>query len=78
MPRYLLVKGSRDRVVSSEGVHAVFDGPVDEALEAIGGAGDSLTGIVSAPIVSGMEEGFPQPGSTGSPSIMHAPLRPHR
>jgi hypothetical protein len=53
--RYLLVKGRDDHVASGEGVHAVIDHPVDEALEAMGGTGDSLTGIVSALIASGME-----------------------
>ena len=52
---YLLVKGREDHVASREGVHAVIDHPVDEALEAMGGTGDSLTGIVSALIASGME-----------------------
>ena len=31
--------------------------PVDEALEAMGGTGDTLTGIVSALVASGMEIG---------------------
>ncbi|MGD2126920.1 MAG: NAD(P)H-hydrate dehydratase [Desulfobacteraceae bacterium] len=53
--RYLLVKGSQDHVASGEQVHAVIDNPADEALEAIGGTGDTLTGIVSALIASGME-----------------------
>ncbi len=53
--RYLLVKGKRDYVASDEGVHAVIDSPMVEALEPIGGTGDSITGIVSAFIESGME-----------------------
>ena len=53
--RCLLVKGSRDHVASEEGVHAVIDGPSEEALEAMGGTGDSLTGIVSALIESGRD-----------------------
>jgi hypothetical protein len=53
--RYLLVKGKEDHVASRRGIHAVIDHPVDEALEAMGGTGDSLTGIVSALIASGME-----------------------
>lgn len=53
--RYLLVKGSQDYVASREGIHAVIDSPADEALEAIGGTGDTLTGIVSALVASGME-----------------------
>jgi ADP-dependent NAD(P)H-hydrate dehydratase / NAD(P)H-hydrate epimerase len=52
--RYLLVKGTRDHVASREGVHAVIDSPMDEALEAMGGTGDTLTGIVAALIAVGM------------------------
>jgi len=52
--RYLLVKGARDYVACSEGIEATIDRPVEEALEAIGGTGDTLTGIVSTLIVSGM------------------------
>ena len=52
--RYLLVKGREDHVASREGVHAVIDHPVDEALEAMGGTGDTVTGIVSALVASGM------------------------
>jgi hypothetical protein len=53
--RYLLVKGREDHVASREGIHSVINHPVNEALEAMGGTGDSLTGIVSALIASGME-----------------------
>ena len=53
--RHLLVKGIQDHVASREGIHAIIDNPVDEALEAMGGTGDSLTGIVSALITSGTE-----------------------
>jgi hypothetical protein len=53
--RYLLIKGNQDYVASREGVHAVIDSPVDEALEAIGGTGDTVTGIVSALMASGVE-----------------------
>jgi ADP-dependent NAD(P)H-hydrate dehydratase / NAD(P)H-hydrate epimerase len=51
--RYLLVKGRQDRVASKEGIHSMIDLPVEEALEAMGGTGDTLTGIVSALIASG-------------------------
>jgi sugar/nucleoside kinase (ribokinase family) len=53
--RRLLVKGSKDYIASREGVLSVVDGPVEEAMEVIGGTGDTLTGIVSALISSGME-----------------------
>jgi hypothetical protein len=53
--RCLLVKGRQDHVVSRKGHHAVIDRPATEALEAMGGTGDSLTGVVSALIASGME-----------------------
>ena len=53
--RNLLVKGERDYVANEEGVLATIDHPVDEALEAIGGTGDSLTGIVACLIGAGME-----------------------
>lgn len=53
--RYLLVKGVWDYVASREGIEATIDHPVEEALEAMGGTGDTLTGIVSALIASGME-----------------------
>ncbi len=53
-PRHLLVKGIKDYVVSKEGVQGVIDSPVEESMEAIGGTGDTLTGIVSALSASGM------------------------
>lgn len=53
--RHLLVKGSKDYIASREGVLSVVDGPVEEAMEAIGGTGDTLTGIVSGLISCGME-----------------------
>ena len=52
---YLLVKGSQDHVASREGVHATIDQPNNTALEAMGGTGDTLTGIVSALIASGLD-----------------------
>jgi hypothetical protein len=52
--RYLLVKGSQDYIASREGILSAIDHPVEEAMEAIGGTGDTLTGIVSALIDSGM------------------------
>jgi len=46
--RHLLVKGQKDYVATKEGIVATIAEPVTEALEPIGGTGDSLTGIVSA------------------------------
>ncbi|MEW6664666.1 MAG: NAD(P)H-hydrate dehydratase [Thermodesulfobacteriota bacterium] len=53
--RFLLVKGAKDYVASKEGIREMIDHPVNEALEAMGGTGDTLTGIVSVLIASGME-----------------------
>ncbi len=51
----LLVKGQPDYVAGQEGIHAAIDAPVAEAMEAIGGTGDTVTGIVAALIATGME-----------------------
>jgi len=53
--RHLLVKGERDYVANQEGIQAIIDKPMEEAMEAIGGTGDTLTGIVSVLISTGME-----------------------
>jgi len=53
--RYLLVKGEKDYVASGQGILATIDHPTEEALEAIGGTGDTLTGIVTALIEAGIE-----------------------
>lgn len=53
--RYLLVKGSHDHIASTKGVHTVIDFPRNDAMEAMGGTGDTLTGIVSVLIESGMQ-----------------------
>ncbi|MCF8063080.1 MAG: sugar kinase [Deltaproteobacteria bacterium] len=53
--RCLLVKGNLDHVATRNGIHAVIDHPANEALEAMGGTGDSLTGVVAALIASGTE-----------------------
>lgn len=54
-PRYLLVKGQVDYVASEHGVQATIDSPVGEALEAIGGTGDTLTGIVASLVEAGID-----------------------
>jgi hypothetical protein len=53
--KYLLVKGKKDYFADQYGVQAIIDSPMEEAMEAIGGTGDTLTGIVAALISSGME-----------------------
>jgi len=53
--RCLLVKGKQDCVADRQGIQATIDSPVEEAMEAMGGTGDTLTGIVTALIESGME-----------------------
>jgi hypothetical protein len=54
-PRYLLVKGEQDYVADSQGIQATIDSPVEGAMEAMGGTGDTLTGIVAALIAAGIE-----------------------
>jgi len=53
--RCLLVKGKQDYVADQKGIIATVDIYVEESMEAIGGTGDTLTGIVSALIGTGME-----------------------
>lgn len=52
--RNLLVKGRKDYTADKQGIQTTVENPVEEAMEAIGGTGDTLTGIVSALIGSGM------------------------
>lgn len=52
--RYLLVKGERDYLADESGILAKVDQPSEETMEAIGGTGDTLTGIVSTLIDGGM------------------------
>ena len=53
--KFLLVKGRKDYVASQEGILDVISEPVVENMEPIGGTGDSLTGIVSSLIASGIQ-----------------------
>jgi len=53
--RRLLVKGRIDYVAGPQGMIATIDTPSEEALEPIGGTGDTLTGILSALIYGGFE-----------------------
>lgn len=52
--RCLLVKGKQDYIASRKGILATVDNPMVEALEPVGGTGDTVTGIVSALVTSGM------------------------
>ncbi|MDY6852032.1 MAG: NAD(P)H-hydrate dehydratase [Thermodesulfobacteriota bacterium] len=55
--RHLLVKGRRDYLAGPKGIIATIDRPNEEALEAMGGTGDTLTGLVSVLIEAGYEVG---------------------
>ncbi|MCE5312747.1 MAG: hypothetical protein LLF86_06305 [Nitrospiraceae bacterium] len=52
--KYLLVKGSTDYIADKDGIISSIDSPKAEAMEAIGGTGDTVTGIVSGLMASGM------------------------
>lgn len=54
-PKILLVKGAIDYIVEDGQVVDTIDEPSISAMEAIGGTGDSLTGILSALIYGGYE-----------------------
>ncbi len=47
-PEFLLVKGSKDYLANREGIQDIIDAPSEESMEAIGGTGDTLTGIAAA------------------------------
>ena len=51
--QYLLVKGERDYIVKDGEILEIISEPIVPELEAIGGTGDTLTGIVSALIYAG-------------------------
>lgn len=53
--RHLLVKGRQDFIADRNGIHSVIDSPSEEAMEAMGGTGDTLTGLVAALAASGLE-----------------------
>jgi len=50
--RYLLIKGKQDYLADRQGLLGKVESPVDTALEAIGGTGDTLTGLAAALISS--------------------------
>ncbi len=49
----LLVKGCTDHVADRTGVLFTVDGPSEEAMEAMGGTGDTLTGTAAALVEAG-------------------------
>ncbi|MUM77363.1 sugar kinase [Pseudodesulfovibrio sp. F-1] len=51
--RCLLVKGSVDRVADQGGVLHTVDSPCEEAMEAMGGTGDTVAGIAAALVQAG-------------------------
>jgi NAD(P)H-hydrate repair Nnr-like enzyme with NAD(P)H-hydrate dehydratase domain len=53
--RYLLIKGEKDCLADNNGILETVASPVEEALEAMGGTGDTLTGLVSVLIDAGMD-----------------------
>lgn len=53
----LLVKGQRDYLANCDGILTTVDNPSEEAMEAMGGTGDTLTGIAAALVESGMDIG---------------------
>ncbi|WP_028576188.1 NAD(P)H-hydrate dehydratase [Desulfomicrobium escambiense] len=53
--RHLLVKGQTDYVVACGRVVATLNEPDTPAMEHIGGTGDTLTGLVTALLASGMD-----------------------
>ncbi|MBI5519291.1 MAG: sugar kinase [Desulfovibrio sp.] len=53
--RHMLVKGSCDFVVREGEILAEIPGPQTPAMEAIGGTGDTLTGMVTALLMAGRE-----------------------
>ncbi|MCK5541429.1 MAG: sugar kinase [Desulfobacterales bacterium] len=53
--KHLLVKGSTDYIADENGIMFSVNSPATETMEAIGGTGDTLTGIVTALIGTGMK-----------------------
>jgi len=53
--RCMLVKGTRDFVATKQGIFATINGPTVEAMEAIGGTGDTLSGMAAALVASGRD-----------------------
>lgn len=53
-PRHLLIKAAVDHIVVDGEVVAIIEEPLIPPMEAMGGTGDTITGIVSALIHSGL------------------------
>lgn len=53
--QYLLVKGEQDYLADQQGIQSIVHSYADAAMEAIGGTGDTLTGIITALIAAGFE-----------------------
>jgi hypothetical protein len=54
-PPYLLIKGDPDQIVKRGRVVGEVDSPCVPAMEAIGGTGDTITGVASALLALGLE-----------------------
>jgi NAD(P)H-hydrate repair Nnr-like enzyme with NAD(P)H-hydrate dehydratase domain len=52
--RWLLVKGRTDHLADETGIHETVDAPASAAMEAMGGTGDTLTGLAAAFTAGGM------------------------
>ena len=70
--RHTLVKGSTDLVARGRDVLDTVDAPAEEAMEAMGGTGDSLTGLAAALIAAHARDGM------GIPSACLAAARINR
>jgi NAD(P)H-hydrate repair Nnr-like enzyme with NAD(P)H-hydrate dehydratase domain len=53
--RYLIVKGSRDYLADASGILASREEPSTPAMEAVGGTGDTLTGVAAALVASELD-----------------------
>ena len=53
MPKYMVVKGKIDYIVENGNIMNKISSPLVEAMECIGGTGDTLTGITSSLINAG-------------------------
>ena len=54
VPRHLIIKGSTDHVVTPQGIMATVSEPSVAAMEAIGGTGDLVTGLVTGFLCAGI------------------------